>query len=54
MDVKEPSFADLIRDIEAEAKAEGPEAVAELEDMRRHYGSVGQELARELEGPAGI
>lgn len=36
-------LADLITEIEAEAKAEGPEAVAELAALRAHY-----QLAREL------
>jgi DNA-binding XRE family transcriptional regulator len=36
-------FTDLMREIEEEAVAEGPEAVAELEAFRAHY-----QLAREL------
>lgn len=36
-------FKDLLREIEEEAVAEGPEAVAELEALRAHY-----QLAREL------
>lgn len=37
------TFAEFLEEIEAEAVAEGPEAVAELEAMRAHY-----QLAREL------
>jgi len=36
-------FNDVLREIEREAAAEGPEAVAELEGFRAHY-----QLAREL------
>ena len=43
--MKKPGFADLLRDIEAEAHAEGPAAVAELELMRHRYGIGGQLLA---------
>ena len=44
MVVKKPTFADLMRDIESEAKAEGPEAVAQLAQMRHRY-SLGGQLA---------
>lgn len=37
------AFNDFIKEIEEEAKAEGPEAVAELEALRSHYA-----LARQL------
>ena len=37
------SFEDFINDLEAEAQAEGPEAVAELEAFRLHFS-----LARQL------
>ena len=39
---KQPSFAELLRDIEAEARAEGPQAVAQLELMRHRYFIGGQ------------
>ena len=42
--MKKPTFADLMRDIEAEAKAEGPRAVAQLARMRHRY-SLGAQLA---------
>jgi DNA-binding XRE family transcriptional regulator len=38
-------FADFVREIEAEAKAEGPEAVAQLEAFRDHF-RVGRKLAQ--------
>lgn len=38
-----PTFNDFIAEIEAEARAEGPEAVAELEAFRLHFS-----LARQL------
>lgn len=38
-----PTFDDFIAEIEAEARAEGPEAVAELEAFRLHFS-----LARQL------
>lgn len=37
------SFEDFIKELEAEAEAEGPEAVAELEAFRLHFS-----LARQL------
>jgi DNA-binding XRE family transcriptional regulator len=37
-------FQDLIADIEAEAKAEGPAAEAELRDLRREF-SIASQLA---------
>lgn len=37
------SFNDFMAEVEAEAQAEGPEAVAELEALRLHYS-----LARQL------
>jgi len=40
--VKKPTLADLMRDIEAEAKAEGPEAVAQLARLRHRYRLGGQ------------
>ena len=40
--MKKPTFADLMRQIEAEAKEEGPEAVAHLERMRHRYYLGGQ------------
>jgi len=40
--MKKTTFADFIRDIEAEARAEGPEAVAQLEVMRQRYYRGGQ------------
>ena len=42
--MKKPTFADLMRDIEAEARAEGPRAVAQLELMRHRY-FIGGQLA---------
>ena len=36
------TFADLMRQIEAEAQEEGPEAVAQLERMRHRYYLGGQ------------
>jgi len=38
-------FADFVQEIEAEAKAEGPAAVAELEAFRDHF-RVGRKLAQ--------
>lgn len=40
-----PRFDDFLRRVEAEAAAEGPEAVAELEAFRDHY-RLARELAR--------
>jgi len=40
--MKKTTFAEFIRDIEAEARAEGPEAVAQLEVMRQRYYLGGQ------------
>jgi len=37
-------FADVMREIEAEARAEGPEAVAELEAFRAHF-RLGRQIA---------
>ena len=42
--MKKPMFADLMNDIEAEAKAEGPAAVAQLERLRHRYAIGGQIL----------
>lgn len=42
--MKKPTFADLMKDIEAEAEAEGPEAVAQLERLRHRYAIGGQIL----------
>ena len=33
-------FTDFMAEIEAEAQAEGPEAVAELDALRRHFASI--------------
>jgi DNA-binding XRE family transcriptional regulator len=38
------SFDDFMREVEAEAEAEGPQAVAELEALRLHY-SLARQLA---------
>ena len=38
-------FSDFMSGIEAEARAEGPEAVAELEALRDHY-RLGRQLAQ--------
>lgn len=38
-------FDEFVRRVEAEAEAEGPEAVAELEALRDHY-RLARELAR--------
>jgi DNA-binding XRE family transcriptional regulator len=38
-------FSDFMREIEAEAEAEGPNAVAELEALRDHF-RVGRKLAQ--------
>jgi DNA-binding XRE family transcriptional regulator len=40
--MKKTTFAEFIRDIEAEARAEGPEAVAQIEVMRQRYARGGQ------------
>jgi DNA-binding transcriptional regulator YiaG len=37
-------FTDVIREIEAEAQAEGPEAVTELETFRAHF-RLGRQIA---------
>jgi DNA-binding XRE family transcriptional regulator len=37
-------FADVMREIEAEARAEGPEAVKELEAFRAHF-RLGRQIA---------
>ncbi len=42
--MKKPTLADLMREIESEAKAEGPAAVAQLAQMRHRY-SLGGQLA---------
>jgi len=42
--VRKPTFADLIRDIEAEARAEGLDALAQLQLMRHRY-LIGGQLA---------
>lgn len=41
-----PSFDDFIKELEAEAQAEGPEAVAELEALRLHFSLARQLAAR--------
>lgn len=38
-------FSDYLREIEAEAKAEGPDAVQQLEALREHF-RVGRKLAQ--------
>lgn len=38
-------FADFVREIEDEAKAEGPAAIAELKALREHF-RVGRKLAQ--------
>lgn len=43
--MKKPTFAQLMREIEAEARAEGPEALAQLELMRERY-FIGGQLAQ--------
>lgn len=43
------SFEDFIKELEAEAEAEGPEAVAELEAFRLHFSLARQLAARRLE-----
>ncbi len=43
------SFDDFYRELEAEAEAEGPEAVAELEAFRLHFSLARQLLERRLE-----
>jgi ribosome-binding protein aMBF1 (putative translation factor) len=40
--MKKPTFADVMRVIESEAKAEGPRAVAQLVRMRHRYQLGGQ------------
>jgi len=40
--MKKQTFADFIRDIEAEAQAEGPAATAQLEALRQRYQLAGQ------------
>src|SRR3989442_4936577 len=40
--MKKTTFAEFLRDIEAEAHAEGPEAVAQLDVMRQRYARGGQ------------
>ena len=42
--MKKPTFVDLMRDIDAEARAEGPDAVAQLELLRHRY-FIGGQLA---------
>jgi DNA-binding phage protein len=44
-----PSFDDFIHELEAEAQAEGPEAVAELEAFRLHFSLARQLGARRRE-----
>ena len=44
------TFEDFIAEIEAEARAEGPEAVAELEAFRLHFSLAPQRSAQRL-GP---
>ena len=46
--MKKPTFTDLMKGIEAEAKAEGPEAVAELERLRHRYALGGQLLVQRV------
>ena len=41
-----PTFADLMRDIDDEARVEGPEAVEELRQLKEQYALEGQELLR--------
>jgi DNA-binding XRE family transcriptional regulator len=40
--MKKTTFAEFLRDIEAEAHAEGPESVAQLDVMRQRYARGGQ------------
>lgn len=40
--MKQPTFADLMHNIESEAKAEGPQAVAQLARMRHRFALGGQ------------
>ncbi len=40
--MKKTTFAEFIRDIEAGARSEGPEAVAQIEIMRQRYARGGQ------------
>jgi ribosome-binding protein aMBF1 (putative translation factor) len=42
--MKKPTFAEFIREVEAEAHAEGPEAIAQLEVMRQRY-YLGSQIA---------
>jgi hypothetical protein len=41
-----PTFVELMRDIEAEAYAEGPESIEELQRLKEQYAIMGQELLR--------
>ena len=43
------SFDDFIKELEAEAQAEGPEAIAELEAFRLHFSLARQLAARRRE-----
>jgi DNA-binding XRE family transcriptional regulator len=43
------SFDDFIKELEAEAEAEGPEAIAELEALRLHFSLARQLAARRRE-----
>ena len=38
-------FQELIEEIEAEAKAEGPAAAAELRDLRREFSTEAEHMA---------
>jgi hypothetical protein len=42
---------ELLRELEEEAKAEGPEAVRELEALREYFRQEGKELSKRV-GPA--
>lgn len=44
----ESDFERLMADIEAEARAEGPEAVAQLEAFTRYFAAASRELGRSL------
>src|SRR5437660_50317 len=46
---KKPTFADLMNDIEAEAHAEGPKAVEQLEHLRHRYARGAQLVALRLQ-----
>jgi ribosome-binding protein aMBF1 (putative translation factor) len=46
---KKPTFDDLMKDIEAEAHAEGAEAVAQLERLRHRYARGAQLVALRLQ-----